>query len=92
VYSLVKLADHRKHSYTIKTTWNNEKLDYVPARFGLSSLTINQTSFVEVEIVAPYFNNQKPNATVGEFFNLWDYEGERIVTLAYNSKISRSLS
>lgn len=62
----------------INKTWNGLDTSHTqnPVIFRLSSF--DETA-VEVEIDAPFFNSpSKPPNRVGEFFNLWDYEGTRV--------------
>jgi hypothetical protein len=59
--------------YEIKTTWNNQPIDHEPIRIKLER---NDQSDLNITITAPFFNDPpKPDKKVGDFFNLWDYEG-----------------
>jgi hypothetical protein len=59
--------------YEIKSTWNNQPIDHEPIRIKLER---NELNDLNITINAPFFNDPpKPDKKVGDFFNLWDYEG-----------------
>lgn len=52
----------------------------------LKAKTVNEKHGVSIEIVAPYFNDPKPNGPEGAFFQLWDYEVVEAFFLAPGAK------
>jgi hypothetical protein len=61
--------------YFIETTWDNQTLigNHDPVKISYER---NLNEELIVKIRAPYFGSPaKPTEKVGEFFNLWDYEG-----------------
>jgi hypothetical protein len=62
--------------YLIETTWDNQTLvgNHDPVKISYER-NLNE-EYLTINIRAPYFGSPaKPSEKIGEFFNLWDYEG-----------------
>ena len=59
----------------IEKTWDDQEIDHDAIEITLKE-DANRKDTLIIQISAPFFNSpQKPNKNIGEFFNLWDYEG-----------------
>ena len=72
-----------KLDYFIATTWDSHKVDHEPIQISVEAAAAADPNFVSIHISASYFNSPSEPAGFkpGEFFNLWDYEGEEISSL-----------
>lgn len=61
----------------IEKTWDDQEIDHDAIEITLKE-DANRKDALIIQISAPFFNSpQKPDKNIGEFFNLWDYEGIR---------------
>lgn len=61
--------------FEIEKSWDDQKLDHDPIKIVLEK-DKNEPEYLIVQIEAPFFKSpNKPENAIGEFFNLWDYEG-----------------
>jgi hypothetical protein len=63
------------HKYAIKTTWNGNPINHDTIKLVLSQ-NEQDRNYLDLDITSPFFNSpEEPAFEIGEFFNLWDYEG-----------------
>ena len=64
-----------KLTFSIRTSWNKEKLNHDPVHIHLERDQFDP-NFLVINIKAPFFASpRKPDEAIDAAFNLWDYEG-----------------
>lgn len=59
----------------VERTWDDREIDHEPVRITLKNEPADP-HYMHIIVNAPFFNSpKKPEKCVGEFFNLWDFEG-----------------